>query len=101
MNHAHSSSTLDAVAKSARRRRRQRRALPVPEPLPVAKLACENQATLPKSVARVLGPYANGDKWRLVLLDGTSRKALVADTYEAALKLSDELTSRILAQVSR
>jgi site-specific recombinase XerD len=101
MNQAHSSSTLDAVAKSVRRRRRQRRALPVPEPLPDARLACENQATMPKAAARVLGPYANGEKWRLVLLDGTSRKALVADSYEAALKLRDDLLHQLKAHVSR
>lgn len=41
--------------------------------------------------ARVLGPYRNADKWRLVLLDGASRKALVAETYEAALALRAEL----------
>lgn len=45
--------------------------------------------------ARVLGPYRNADKWRLVLLDGPSRKALLAETYEAALALRAELSGAL------
>src|SRR5687767_556183 len=101
MNRPRSSATLDALAKSVRRRRRQRRSLPVHEGLPIAKPVCERQETLPKSIARVLGPYANGEKWRLVLLEGVSRKSLVADTFEAALKLRDDLLGRIKAHVTR
>jgi hypothetical protein len=101
MNRFRSSTTLDALAKSVRRRRRQRRPLLSPDPLPIAQPACENRETMPKSVARVLGPYANGEKWRVVLLEGQSRKSLVADTHEAALKLRDDLLHRIKAHTSR
>lgn len=101
MSQTHSSSTLDAITKSVRGRRRKRRAVPVPEQLPAARRSCENQATMPKSAARVLGPYANGEKWRLVLLDGASRKALVADSYEAALKLRDDLIHQLKTHVTR
>ena len=50
---------------------------------------------------RVLGPYRNGDKWRLVMLDGDSRKALVADSYEAALALRDDLKGVIKKHIAR
>ena len=56
--------------------------------------ACENEHAMPKT-ARVLGPYKNGNKWRLVLLDGAQRKAMVADTLEAALALRTDLSSQL------
>lgn len=34
--------------------------------------------------ARVLGPYPNGQKWRLVVKEGTRRKSMVFDTREQA-----------------
>ncbi len=55
---------------------------------------------MPRSAARVLGPYANGDKWRLVILDGRSRKSLVANTQKEALRLRDDLRSKLKEYLS-
>lgn len=101
MNQARSALALDAIAKTARRRPRQKRMLPLPERPPLAPATHEDRDTAPKSAARVLGPYVNGDKWRLVLLDGAARKSLVADTHEGALKLRDDLLREIAAHVYR
>jgi site-specific recombinase XerC len=51
--------------------------------------------------ARVLGPYKNGDKWRLVVLDGGSRKSVVAETHEAALALRDDLQGALKKHIAR
>ena len=51
--------------------------------------------------ARVLGPYKNGEKWRLVVLDGGSRKAMVADTHEAALALRKDLQGALKRHIAR
>ena len=53
---------------------------------------CEHDQTMQKVCARA-GPLQNGDKWRIVMLDGDMRKSLVADSYEAALALRDDLKS--------
>lgn len=101
MNQARSALALDAIAKTARRRRRQKRKCLLPERSALSAPTREDSDTKPKSAARVLGPYANADKWRLVLLDGAARKSLVADTYEGALKLRDDLLRQIQAHVYR
>ena len=62
--------------------------------------SCEHKYTMQKS-ARVLGPYKNGDKWRLVVLDGGSRKAVVAETHEAALALRDDLQGALKKHIAR
>lgn len=62
--------------------------------------ACEHKYTMQKS-ARVLGPYKNGEKWRLVVLDGGSRKAMVADTHEAALALRKDLQGALKRHIAR
>ncbi len=62
--------------------------------------SCEHKYTMQKS-ARVLGPYRNGDKWRLVVLDGGSRKAVVAETHEAALALRDDLQGALKKHIAR
>jgi integrase len=54
-----------------------------------------------KSSARVLGPYENGQKWRLVILEGPQRKSIVADTHEAALKLREDLLRKLRTSFSR
>ncbi|MFO0623956.1 MAG: tyrosine-type recombinase/integrase [Polyangia bacterium] len=51
--------------------------------------------------ARVLGPYKNGEKWRLVVLDGESRKAMVADTHETALALRKDLQGALKRHIAR
>ena len=63
-------------------------------------VTCEHKYTMQKS-ARVLGPYRNGDKWRLVVLDGGSRKAVVAETHEAALALRDDLQGALKKHIAR
>jgi hypothetical protein len=42
------------------------------------------QADEPQEAPKVLGPYANNDKWRLVVKSGDKRKSLVFDTVEQA-----------------
>jgi hypothetical protein len=46
--------------------------------LSLTPLALDNQGRMSAHTARVLGPYRNGAKWRLVLLDGSARKSIVA-----------------------
>ncbi|MFO0574306.1 MAG: tyrosine-type recombinase/integrase [Polyangia bacterium] len=90
---------IDQVIAAVRRRRRSKRALSVPvtgEPAP-----CDAQNEMFRRKARVLGPYVNGDKWRLVVLDGTARKSLVAETEEKALALKAELEQALTARAVR
>lgn len=54
-----------------------------------------------KKPARVLGPYRNGEKWRLVILDGSSRKAVVTESHDAALLLREDLQGLIKKPVQR
>ena len=42
------------------------------------------QADEPQEAPKVLGPYANHDKWRIVVKSGDKRKSLVFDTFEQA-----------------
>ena len=42
------------------------------------------QADEPQEAPKVLGPYENKDKWRLVVKSGDKRKSLVFDTFEQA-----------------
>ena len=96
---------LSALAESVRkshRKRRLRTKSHVAEmtTVPGDSATCEHDHTMRKS-ARVLGPYKNGDKWRIVMLDGDTRKALVADSYEAALALRDDLKGVIKKHIAR
>lgn len=94
-------SLVDAVRRKPKRRERSFAAhVPKTTTVPGDSTPCDNDQTMPRS-ARVLGPYKNGDKWRLVMLDGDSRKALVADTYEAALALRDDLKGVLKKHISR
>lgn len=94
-------SMVDAVRRKPRRCKRSPPAhVPKMPTVPSDGTACENDQAMPKS-ARVLGPYRNGDKWRLVMLDGASRRALVADSHEAALALRDDLQGMIKRHVAR
>lgn len=49
------------------------------------------QADEPQEAPKVLGPYANKDKWRLVVKSGDKRKSLVFDTAEQAETARDNL----------
>lgn len=42
-------------------------------------------------MARVLGPYPNGQKWRLVVKEGRARKSIVFDTREQAESMRGSL----------
>jgi integrase len=53
-----------------------------------------------KSSARVLGPYKNGDKWRLVVIEGSARKSIVVDSVENALAVREELTAALRKQTA-
>lgn len=59
-------------------------------PLPGFSPACDAKRMPPKP-ARVLGPYPNRDKWRLVVLDGNERKSLVVASEQAAQDLKAQL----------
>ena len=54
-----------------------------------------------RSTARVLGPYANGDKWRLVVLEGAARKSVVIDSYERALSTREDLMAALKQKTGR
>lgn len=43
------------------------------------------------SVARVLGPYSNGSKWRLIVREGKGRKSLIYETREQAESMRGKL----------
>lgn len=45
--------------------------------------------------ARVLGPYPNGQKWRLVVKEGKARKSLVFDTREQAESVRSDLLAAL------
>ena len=98
-----SSLVLDARRQARKRKRRSpTTATHVAETTTVLSdgTSCEHEYTMQKS-ARVLGPYKNGDKWRLVVLDGGSRKAVVAETHEAALALRDDLQGALKKHIAR
>ena len=54
--------------------------------VPSLPLTCDDES-VPLKIARVLGPYRNGDKWRLVVFDENGRKALLAPSKEEAEKI--------------
>lgn len=90
---------LDELVTTVRRRTRNKRTLS--RLLTPGPGSCDAEEAMPPRRARVLGPYANGSKWRLVLLDGTARKALVADTEEKALALKASLEQELQARAGR
>ncbi len=54
-----------------------------------------------KKPLRVLGPYPNRSGFRLVVLDGASRRAVTAKTLPAALALKDELSRALDEQAAQ
>ena len=95
MNAIQSTPNLDALAARARRTRRKK------SHHPVTAARIDAQTTETTAGARVLGPYRSGTKWRLVLLQGQARKALVADSYESAIALRGSLLSTLQEHASR
>jgi integrase len=55
---------------------------------------------MPKSTMRVLGPYKNGTKWRLVVFEGGNRKSLVLDSHEQAIKAQQDLQTALKARIA-
>ena len=50
---------------------------------------------MPRKQARVLGPYPNGDKFRLVVFEGTGRKSVVVATLEEAQRVKDQIATML------
>jgi integrase len=46
---------------------------------------------MPKKPARVLGPYPNGEKFRLVVFEGQGRKSVVLPTIEEAQRVKEQI----------
>lgn len=53
---------------------------------------------MPLKPARVLGPYANGDKFRLVVREGGGRKSVVVATLQEAQRVKEQLTRMLGAR---
>jgi integrase len=51
--------------------------------------------------ARVLGPYQNGKKWRLIIREGAGRKSLVFDTKEHAESVRGSLLAALQSSAGR
>lgn len=66
---------------------------PKAEPWP--RIPCDNEMMSPQ-IARVLGPYANGKRWRLVVFEGDARKAMLTDTREEAEQIKAKLLAAFL-----
>ena len=59
-----------------------------------AALEYATAEALEPQAAKVLGPYENGSKWRLVVKEGQGRKSLVFATEAEALAVRAELLAR-------
>lgn len=70
--------------------KRQRRAV-----LPPPSVLCDDEKTVTLNAAKVYGPYHEGSQWRLVVLEGSARKALVYTTEEEALTVRTRLRSAL------
>lgn len=70
------------LLQAAKRRRATQPTMPLPSD--------KEQPSQNKS-AKVLGPYPNGGKWRLVVKEGSQRKSIVCDTEQAALTVRAQL----------
>ena len=46
---------------------------------------------MPSKPARVLGPYVNGDKFRLVVFEGGGRKSVVVASREEAQRVKEQI----------
>lgn len=54
-----------------------------------------------KSEPKIMGPYRDRAKWRIVVFDGVSRRSVVADTEAEARRLMTELDREIIARSDR
>lgn len=85
---------------SRQRRRSETHAALPPMPLPSRPNSSENE-TMQKKPLRVLGPYPNRRGYRLVVLEGDSRKSVTAPTLEKALALKADLTQELAEHAGR
>lgn len=69
--------------------------------LPTVSLLCEATETMPPKLAKVLGPYQEGGKWRLVVKDGETRKSLWFTSELEAVKVRTSLLSALEDRGSR
>lgn len=71
--------------------------------LPAPSLICENKASMPTKIARVLGPYheASRGKWRLVVKEGEVRKSLWYASELEAIAVRDKLLTALEDRGSR
>jgi integrase len=60
----------------------------------------DDAETVAPETAKVLGPYRNGDKWRLLVFD-PHRQAKVFDDYETAVRVRDRLLVEIDGRASQ
>ncbi len=56
---------------------------------------------MPSGLARVLGPYRNGQKWRVIIREGKKRQSLVYDTREQAESVRCKLLAGFDDRASR
>ena len=89
--------TLATRIAKARRAPKQKRVRKPPLP---AGLTARDDRTMPAS-ARVHGPYPEGDRWRLIVVEGSARKSLKVTTLEEAERLRAELLKQIQTQSVR
>lgn len=68
--------------------------------LRAASAACDDAETVTRKSAKVLGPYKNGEKWRLIVFD-PDRRARLFDDYETAALVRDRLLAEVDGQSSR
>ena len=80
-----------SLKKKLRQAQRQQAHASRGDNLPRALASCQSSAA---QTLRVVGPYHNRDKWRLVLIDGTGRQSKVFDSREEA----EAIKSRLLAE---
>ena len=57
--------------------------------LPASSTPCDDLA-VPVAV-KVSDPYRDGDKWRLVLFEGTKRTAKLFDNYQTAIRVKETI----------
>ena len=55
----------------------------------------------PKEPPRVMGPYEEREKWRIVVVENGKRKSVFLDTEAEALRAKFELERKILRPVSK
>ena len=89
--------TLAAKIARARLTPKQKRVRTHPLPTSIPP---RDDRTMPAS-ARVHGPYPEGDRWRLIVVEGAARKSIKVTSLEEAERLRTELLKQIQTQSIR